>query len=238
MRQKTGAGVMECKKILEKNNMDADKAVAELMEIARSSKGRSRNTAAGWISMARRGNKAVLSELLSETDFVSKNENFKALSKNIAQVALDTETESEEGVFKIDSTKLLEAPSLDQKDVTVGQKISELIFSMGETMRLERCEGLCVKEGIVDGYVHGGRIGVLVSLSGGEPNEKLARDIAVHIAACGPDVISREDLPPSVEPKKGSILLEQDYIHDESLTVKEVLEKHGSPKVSMHILSR
>lgn len=237
IRQKTGAGIMECKRIYEENGMNKEKTIEIIMEKARSATGRSRNTTAGWLGLACSNNKGVVCELATETDFVANNATFRELTNKIAQSALRMK-HGDSDQFTIDVEELSKEPCGDQRDVTIANKISELIFSMGETMKLERTEGLCVKEGIVDGYIHGGRIGVLVGLTGGNPTNELAKDLAVHIAACFPQYVALEDVPEGKEVKSSNVLLEQEYIHDESLTVKEVLKNHGSPKVVMHVLRR
>merc|ERR1712232_1179684 len=202
IRAKTGAGVMDCKRTLEKNGMDVEKTIAELMKKARSSQGRDgRVTSAGWIGFAAENSKGVLADLHTETDFVAKNDQFKSLSDKIAKSSL-------------------------------------LIEKTDQNYTIDVDEAIQMKEGVVNGYVHGGRIGVLVGLQGGEPTEELARDIAIHIAACSPKVISPEDVSEGDDIKSGDILVQQDYIHDESITVGDVLKKHGSPTVFMNILRR
>ena len=226
---------MDCKRTLEKNGMDVEKTIAELMKKARSSQGRDgRVTSAGWIGFAAENSKGVLADLHTETDFVAKNDQFKSLSDKIAKSSLLIEKTDQNYTIDVDEAIQMKLDG----GVTVSEKISELIFTMGEAIKLNRVEGMQLKEGVVNGYVHGCRIGVLVGLQGGEPTEELARDIAIHIAACSPKVISPEDVSEGDDIKSGDILVQQDYIHDESITVGDVLKKHGSPTVFMNILRR
>ena len=237
IRATTGAGIMECKRMLEKHNMDKDKAIEELTAIARASKGRGRNTAAGWIGLAVENSRGVVLELLSETDFVSKNEQFRSLSNTLASTALKN-APNQEGSFEL-SVEDVNKQTVEGATITVSEKISELIFSMGETMKIGKCEGLQLSQGVVNGYVHGGRLGVLVGLHGSDQvNADLARDLAIHIAACSPEYISKETVPEGQTVSDKNLLVEQDYIHDESVTVKEVLARHGNPIVTMHVMRR
>merc|ERR1712130_83638 len=121
----------------------------------------------------------VVLELLSETDFVSKNEQFRSLSNLLATTALKTPRATpQEGSFEVSTEELNKQPVEEGAKITVSEKISELIFSMGETMKIGKCEGLQLSQGVVNGYVHGGRLGVLVGLQGSDQaNADLARDL-------------------------------------------------------------
>lgn|SRR3990167_5139895 len=235
VREKTGAGMMECKKYLEQNNYDVDKAVESLQKLARSATGRGRTTNSGWIGLFTSGSTGVLCELQSETDFVASNEKFKSLAATIAQRGLENSSNISEKLFSIPIETLKDIKD-ESTNTTIGEKVSELIYTTGESINLTKCEGLKVQNGLVNGYVHGGRLGILVGLEGGNPTPELARSLAVHIAACAPKFIYKEDATPDT--KANEILTEQQYLHNEEQTVNDVLVSAGNPKVSVHRLVR
>lgn len=182
LREKTGVGMMECKKALEESLGDMDKAVIWLRErgMSRAAKKADRVAAEGLVEVyVQPDQKAgVLVELNCETDFASKNEEFRTLALEIAKVAIGQKTESVE--------TLLQAKAGSD---TVKNKLTGLIAKIGENMTLRRVKFLAVTQGVVSGYSHmGGKIGTLVALEGATDAavEALGKDLAMHVAAAAP----------------------------------------------------
>ena len=233
VRDRTGAGIMDCKKALVGNGNDVEKAVAELVATARLAQGKTgRVTTQGILSTATFQNKGVVTELSCETDFVAKNELFQSLSSVIATAALSalsktvTETSSTRIILSVDDIKKEQV-----ENVSISEKISETIYSIKENISISRGDGIYVKEGAVGGYSHSGRIASLVSLKATNFNdpeslEKLAKDLAIHVVASTPKFISTASA--KAETSKEDILLEQSYFMDENITVKEAIEKVSS----------
>ena len=169
LRERSGAGMMECKKALTQNNGDMETSIEWLRKqgLAKADKKSDRVTAEGRIVMAQSGGKAVLVEINSETDFVAKDENFLAFADAIAKVALDS------GAADIDALKASAFPG----GGTVEEARSALIAKVGENLQLRRMVRIDSSNHVA-GYLHGGRIGVLTEVKGG--SDELARGIAMH----------------------------------------------------------
>lgn len=186
LRERTGAGMMECKKFLIATNGDIEQAIIEMRKAgqAKADKKADRVAAEGMIVIARSqdGRHAVMLEINSETDFVARDENFTTFASQVAETALQT---------KVDSVEQLLAQSLVGSDLTVEQARQQLVAKIGENIKLRRLEQVYT-DGVTGAYLHGGRIGVLVSLKQGEEN--LAKDLAMHVAASRPMVVSREQV--------------------------------------------
>ncbi len=202
LRERTGSGMMECKRALVETNGDIEVAI-ELMRkagLARADKKSDRIAAEGAIIAARSadGKQAVLVEVNSETDFVAKGDAFKVFSDEVVQCALDSGVSTGEA--------LLSTPVTKGSDLTVADRTKELIAKVGEKISVRR---MCRVEstGVVGAYLHGTRIGVLVGLEGGD--EELARDIAMHIAASRPICISSEQVPAEEIAKEREIFIAQ-----------------------------
>ncbi len=202
LRERTGSGMMECKRALVETNGDIEVAI-ELMRkagLARADKKSDRIAAEGAIIAARSadGKQAVLVEVNSETDFVAKGDAFKVFSDEVVQCALDSGVSTGEA--------LLNTPVTKGSDLTVADRTKELIAKVGEKISVRR---MCRVEstGVVGAYLHGTRIGVLVGLEGGD--EELARDIAMHIAASRPICISSEQVPAEEIAKEREIFIAQ-----------------------------
>ena len=183
LRERSGAGMMECKKALTQNDGDIEASIEWLRKqgLAKADKKADRVAAEGRIVLAQSGNNGVLVEINSETDFVAKDENFLKFADGVAQTALTSGA---------GDTEALKAAKLGSGSVEEARQA--LVAKVGENVqvrRLARIDGAPV----LGAYVHGGRIGVLVSLEGGDA--KLARGIAMHIAAMNPRYISPEDVP-------------------------------------------
>ena len=202
LREKTGAGMMDCKKVLTETDGDMEKA-AELLRkkgIAKADKKSGRIAAEGLVSVYVSDDKKVGSilEVNSETDFVSKNEEFKEFVNTTVKVVAQSNPADVDALL---NTKYIGS------DKTVGEILTEKIATIGEHMsirRFARYEGA----GLVEGYVHGGgRIAVLVDFEGG--NSDLAKDICMQITAANPEYLSREDVPEERTKKEMEILKEQ-----------------------------
>ncbi len=179
LRERTGSGMMECKKALGETGGDLDAAV-ELMRkagLAKADKKSGRTAAEGRISikLSEDGKRAAIVEVNSETDFVAKGDDFIEFANHVAQAALDA------GVGSLD--ELLGA-KISSTGATVEETRRELIAKIGENINVRRFEGFASENGQVASYLHGTRIGVLVELIGGNP--ELGKDIAMHIAASKP----------------------------------------------------
>jgi elongation factor Ts len=194
LRERTGLGMMDCKKALAEADGDMEKAIEDLRKASglKAAKKASRVAAEGVVmtKIADDGNYGVLIEVNSETDFVARDENFL----NFAQQVLDAAFSNKSA----DVASLLEGGLEDTRQALV-QKIGENI----NLRRVERVEFEDANAGIVESYIHNNKIGVLVAITGGE--ESLARDIAMHIAAVNPMVTRAEDVPEDVLAKESEI---------------------------------
>jgi elongation factor Ts len=208
LREKTGAGMMDCKAALEATAGDEEAAVDWLRKkgIAKAAKKADRVAADGLIGVAREGTKGVLVEVNSETDFVARNDLFQGLVKMIAQVALKVGANA-------DAIKAAKAGS-----ITVTEAISDTVAKVGENMTLRRAAGLNVAKGVVASYVHNtvadglGKIGVLVGLESQGNAEELAelgRKIAMHVAAASPLAVDPAGLDPAVVAREQSVLADK-----------------------------
>ena len=184
LRERTGAGMMECKKALVETAGDMDAAIELLRKSgkAKADKKASRIAADGRIIVTTDGSKAVIVEVNSETDFVAKDENFVAFAESVAATALGGQAEDVEALMAESGAdgKMLEAAR------------TELISKVGENISVRRFARIDAAEHLGN-YTHGARIGALVSLSGGDAN--LARDIAMHVAASKPVCIDETGVP-------------------------------------------
>ena len=218
LRERTGAGMMECKKALTENNGDIDAAAEWLRKsgLAKADKKASRVAAEGRIAMAQAPGKAVLVEINSETDFVAKDGNFLAFTDEVAKVALSSGAEDAEA---------LKAAKLASGE-TVEEARSALIAKVGENVQVRRLSRVD-SANTIGAYVHGGRIGVLVEVKGG--NEELARGLAMHIAAMNPPYISPAHVPADFVAREKEIALAQ--VKDSGKPA-EILEKMVSGKIA------
>ncbi|HDE3441151.1 TPA: elongation factor Ts [Staphylococcus aureus] len=187
LREKTGAGMMDCKKALTETDGDIDKAIDYLREkgIAKAAKKADRIAAEGLVHVETKGNDAVIVEINSETDFVARNEGFQELVKEIANQVLDTKAETVEALME---TTLPNGKSVDGR-------IKEAISTIGEKLSVRRFAIRTKTDNDAFGaYLHmGGRIGVLTVVEG-STDEEAARDVAMHIAAINPKYVSSEQV--------------------------------------------
>ena len=201
LRERTGAGMMDCKKALTQTDGDIDAAIDYLREngIAKAAKKADRIAAEGLSYIEVKGNKAVILEINSETDFVAKNEKFVALVKNVAEAILATEPAT-----------LEEALQVEAQGGTVEAVINEGIATIGEKLSLRRFEVVTKSDADAFGaYSHmGGRIGVL-TLVEGSTDEEAAKDVAMHIAALAPKYLDESEVPADVLEHEKKVLTEQ-----------------------------
>lgn len=200
LREKTGAGMLDCKKALEENNGDMAAAIDWLREkgIAKAVKKGSRIAAEGLSEILTSGNRAVILEVNSETDFVAKNEEFQKFITNVG-----------EALLKEDVKTMEEALNVNTENGTINDYLVALIAKIGEKISFRRFESITKNDNEVFGvYSHmGGKISVLTVIEGA--NEEVARDISMHIAAMKPLYIKREDVEASVLEHEKSIIKEQ-----------------------------
>jgi len=220
LRERTGAGMMECKKALTENNGDIEAAAEWLRKsgLAKADKKASRVAAEGRIALAQDGGKAVLVEINSETDFVAKDENFIAFTDAVAKAALAA------GATDAESTKVAKVASGE----TVEEARAAAISKLGENIQVRRL-AVVNSDNNVAAYVHGGKIGVLVELKGGDA--ELARGIAMHVAAMNPPYVKAADVPASFVEKEKEIELAKMSDKDKAKPA-DILEKIISGKIN------
>lgn len=220
LRERSGAGMMECKKALVENHGDIDVAMEWLRKsgLAKADKKAGRVAAEGRIVAAQDGGHAVLVEVNCETDFVTKNPDFVKFSDNVADVALKS------GAKDIDALKSAAYPT----GGTVEEASKSLVATIGENIQVRRLAHVS-NNGVIGSYIHGGRIGVLVALKGG--SEDLAKGIAMHVAAMNPAYVRAEDVPADFLAKEKDIALSQ-MSDKEKAKPAEILEKIIGGKVS------
>jgi elongation factor Ts len=197
LRERTGAGMMECKKALVETQGDLD-AAAELMRksgLAKADKKAARGGAEGTVAVERAGSSAVLVEVNCETDFVARGDEFQAFARAVARVAIEKAPKDVNALVALTSG----ASTLDEQR-------RALIAKIGENISVRRFERVTAP-GALGTYIHGGRIGALVALKGGD--EALARDLAMHVAAANPAYIDASGVPAAVLDKEREILAEQ-----------------------------
>ena len=200
LREKTGAGMLDCKKALEECNADIEKAVDWLREkgISKAAKKADRIAAEGVAAILVSGNNAVILEMNSETDFVAKNEKFQTLVKNIL-----------EAIIKSDANTLEEALELPCQDGTINDLIVSNTATIGEKLSLRRFARVTKNDNETFGeYIHmGGKIAVLIVTEG--TTEEVAKDVAMHAAAMRPSYVNVNDVPKEEVEKEEAVLKEQ-----------------------------
>lgn len=203
LRAKTGAGMMDCKKALTETNGDADQAVDLLRKkgLSAAAKKAGRIAAEGLVEAVSDDNRCAVVEVNSETDFVAKNEAFKAFVTGVARVVLD------EAPADLDALMALTFPGTGR---TVAEEQTHQIATIGENLGVRRFARTEVASGVVASYVHGnGKIGVSVALETSSKDEKvttLARQIAMHVAAASPQYLERSQVPDEVVAKEKEIM--------------------------------
>lgn len=255
LREKTGAGMMDCKGALNETDGDIEAAVDWLRKkgLAKAAKKAGRVAAEGLVAVESSGHHAALVEVNSETDFVARNDSFQAFAREAAKLALDTDG-------TLDG---LEAATFPGSATTVKESLSNLIATIGENMTLRRVAKLDVSKGVIASYVHAqvadglGKIGVLVALESEgdvEVLSTLGRQIAMHVAATNPVALDAAGVDQAVLERESNILreknagkpdhvlakivesglksyykevtlLEQPFVHDGTKTITQVLKE-------------
>jgi len=219
LRERSGAGMMECKKALTENGGNIEAAMEYLRKtgLAKADKKAGRVAAEGRVAMASNGSKAVLVEINSETDFVAKDDNFVSFTVAVANAALAS------GVNDVEALKTVALAT-----GTVEETRAALISKIGENVQVRRMAR--VDNGLnVGAYIHGGKIGVLVELKGG--NEELARGVAMHVAAMNPPYMSAAHVPADFLAKEKEIELAKMTDKDKNKPA-DILEKIISGKIA------
>ncbi|AKS40822.1 translation elongation factor Ts [Wenzhouxiangella marina] len=220
LRERTGAGMMECKKALVETGGDMDAAIEHLRKsgLAKADKKSARVAAEGAVLDATEGGRSVLVEVNSETDFVAKDSNFRAFAEEVATLAVNAAD-----VDALNATAMASGSSVEDAR-------QQLVAKVGENVQVRRLAHMEAGDGVVGTYIHGGRIGVMVGLEGG--NEDLARDIAMHVAALNPAFRDAEDVPAEVMEKEKDILIAQAA---DSGKPADIIEKMVQGRLKKHL---
>ena len=210
LRDKTGAGMMDCKKALAETGGDMEAAIDWLRAkgIAKADKKSGRTAAEGLIAVASEGKSAVVVEVNSETDFVARNDGFQELARSIAAVALSTDG----------SAEAISASTVPSTGKSVTDTVKDAIAHIGENMSFRRSAKLTVEDGVVATYVHNavadglGKLGVLVavkSTGNADALNLIGRQVAMHIAATNPLALTSDDVDPVVADRERNVFIEQ-----------------------------
>ena len=228
LRERTGAGMMDCKAALQETNGDMEAGVDLLRKkgLAKAAKKAGRIAADGLIGLAVEGHKGVVVEVNSETDFVARNDLFQGLVKMIANVALTVGNDVEK----------IKAAKVGNNNITVAEAIADTIAKIGENMSLRRASTLSVGTGVIASYVHNsveeglGKIGVLVALeSAGKAVElkRFGRMVAMHVAASNPQAIDPAGLDPEVVRREKDVLADKFKAQGKPANVIEKIVESG-----------
>jgi elongation factor Ts len=223
LREKTGAGVMDCKKALIETGGDIEAAVDWLRKkgLAAAAKKAGRVTAEGLVGVAVKGAAGAVVEVNSETDFVARTETFQAFVSTVAKLALEHGGDLER----------IGAAAYPGTGRTVAEELTQLVSTIGENLSLRRAAVLSADEGVLAQYVHNalapglGKIGVLVALRSdgdGERLAPLAKQLAMHVAATSPVAVGRDDLDPTVVAREREVFAAQAR---ESGKPEDIIEK-------------
>ena len=210
LRDKTGAGMMDCKRALNETGGDVEGAVDWLRKkgLSAAAKKSGRVAAEGLIGVASAAGRASMVEVNAETDFVARNPQFQALVEAIAQVALEVGED-------VDAIRAAPFPGSGR---TVAEELTHLVATIGENMTLRRARVLTAEPGAVATYVHSalkpglGKIGVLVAVSGAselDALESLGRQVGMHVAAARPEVLTADAVDPAALERERAVLMDQ-----------------------------
>jgi len=210
LREKTGAGMMDCKKALTETDGDIEVAIDWLRKkgLAAAAKKSGRVAAEGLVGVASAPGKAAVVEVNAETDFVARNETFQAFVETVAKIALEVG----------DNLDAINAAAFPGSGRTVAEELTHLIATIGENMNLRRAKVLTVPQGVVATYIHGalkpglGKIGVLAAVAGpGEipALETLGRQVGMHVAAARPEALDIDAVDSSSLEREKAVLTEQ-----------------------------
>ncbi|MDX1581047.1 MAG: translation elongation factor Ts [Alphaproteobacteria bacterium] len=210
LREKTGAGMMDCKKALTENDGDLEAAIDWLRTkgLATAAKKAGRVASEGLVGIKTEGGKGAIVEINSETDFVARNDTFQNFVLKVADLAFETGADMEE----------LKSVAYPGEDRTVEEQLTHLIATIGENMSLRRAATISVEPGVVASYMHNattdglGKIGVIVALESEADAgalEEFGRQLAMHIAAANPQALTQDDLDPELVSREREILVQQ-----------------------------
>ena len=210
LRERTGAGMMDCKKALADTEGDFEGAVDWLRQkgLSQAAKKAGRTAADGLIGATASGPRGAMVEVNAETDFVARNATFQHFVTELTNLALDTGGDVE----------ALGQATYPETSRSVEEELTQTIATIGENMKLSRATGLSVAQGAVASYVHNqmapglGKIGVLVAVEANVDSEKvepLAKQLAMHVAAAQPNAVSQEDVDPDVVERERKVLEQQ-----------------------------
>lgn len=210
LREKTGAGMMDCKKALSETDANVEAAVDWLRTkgLAAAAKKSGRVAAEGLVGVLVDGTEGAVVEVNSETDFVARNESFQSFVETVTSLALANGTD-------VEALKAIAYPGTGRN---VGEELTNNIATIGENMSIRRASSVAVSDGVIVPYVHNavkpglGKIGVLVALESTGDKAKLAelgKQIAMHIAAASPQSLSTDDLDPTAVERERAVLIEQ-----------------------------
>ena len=220
LRERTGAGMMECKQALVRAQGDLEKAIEDLRKhgLAKADKKSGRIAAEGeiFLALSDDGKSAAMIEMNCETDFVTREDSFQNMANTVVSLALQN---------KINDAQALMELQVDGQPIEYLRK--ELVAKIGENISLRRVTFMSNEAGFIGSYLHGGRIGVIVNVKGGDA--ELAKDLAMHIAASNPEVIHREDYPENLLSKEKEIYAAS---LQDSGKPPEIVEKIIAGKVS------
>ncbi len=225
LREKTGAGMMDCKNALTETGGDIEGAVDWLRKkgLSKAAKKSGRVAAEGLIGLQVTGTDGVLVEVNSETDFVARNEAFQALVRNIGEVAAS---------HKLTDVEAIKAAPYPDGD-TVGAAIANAVATIGEHMTLRRAAGVSVAQGVIGTYMHNqvaeglGKIGVIVALESSSPSEALqglGRKIAQHVAAANPLALDAGSIDPDVVAREKAVLAEKNGAGKPAHVVEKIVD--------------
>ena len=211
LREKTGAGMMDCKKALDQNNCDIEASVDWLRTkgLAAAAKKAGRVAAEGLVGLAVEGNTGAIVEINAETDFVARNEAFQNFVKVVSALAL----KSDGNIDKLKNMKYH-----DEQGRTVDEELTHMISTIGENIQLRRISTIKSETETISSYIHNsqgdgiGKIAVLVALRCDENSKQIqdfGKQLAMHIAAAKPKAVSRDDLDPDLLSRERKILVEQ-----------------------------
>jgi len=210
LREKSGAGMMDCKKALSENDGDLEAAVDWLRTkgLAAAAKKAGRVAAEGLVAVHVDGTKGAVCEVNAETDFVARNDAFQALVGNVAKLAVEAGDD-------VDALNAMDYPGTGR---TVAEEVTHSVATIGENMNIRRIASLSVDKGVLASYVHNqlvpglGKIAVLVALEsegGTDGLEEVGKQLAMHIAAARPQSIGRDDLDQEAVERERQVLIEQ-----------------------------
>ena len=255
LRDRTGAGMMECKKALVESEGNMDKAIETMRKAgqAKADKKSSRIAAEGVVTLVMKDGYANMIEINCETDFVAKDENFLEFVKVISNASIDSYKENLEDFMN----------SKNASGKTIEETRLELVSKIGENVKIRRIKSIDGKDSYLGHYMHGSKIGVVVTLE--KENDELAKDICMHIAAMKPSALNANDISKNDLEKEREIymaqakksgkpeniiqkmvdgkikkyisevtLVDQTFVKDNDITISELLKKNDNNVLSFH----